>query len=193
MTVFHYALKRSGFLFLGKSESLSAHADLFAFQDRKYKIYSPKPHSIRPLASLVPADYRKAEAAESANPQPPFDLQKATDATIVSCDAAKTEDMEKVFVIADAMDAPLEVAIYNPSARVRGAITDLDPEAVTQLQLSPIVDDGAVFYLNGVEVGRVGMLPGHGALAPACRTPAEAGDFEVWGQADTRVRGRESV
>ena len=28
------------------------------------------------------------------------------------------------------MDEPLEVAVYNPSARVRGPLVDLDPEAV---------------------------------------------------------------
>ncbi len=58
------------------------------------------------------------------------DLQKATNAKLVSCDAADASDMEKVFAAADDMGEPLEIAVYNPSARVRGSITELDPEAV---------------------------------------------------------------
>jgi len=42
MTVFHYGLKPTGFLMLGRSETTSAHADLFALVDRKQKIYAKK-------------------------------------------------------------------------------------------------------------------------------------------------------
>ena len=58
------------------------------------------------------------------------DLQKATDATLVTCDAAIPADMEQVFSAADALEGAIEIAIYNPSQRVRGGITELDPEAV---------------------------------------------------------------
>ncbi|USG62584.1 SDR family NAD(P)-dependent oxidoreductase [Sneathiella marina] len=58
------------------------------------------------------------------------DLQKETNAFLVACDAADTNDMEKVFAAADALGEPLDIAVYNPSARVRGGITELDPEAV---------------------------------------------------------------
>ena len=58
------------------------------------------------------------------------DLQQATGAKLVSCDASEAADMEKVFAEADAMEGPLDLAIYNPSARVRGGITELDPDAV---------------------------------------------------------------
>jgi len=40
--LFHYALNPGGFLFLGTSESVGEHADLFALQDRKAKIYQRK-------------------------------------------------------------------------------------------------------------------------------------------------------
>jgi two-component system CheB/CheR fusion protein len=43
MTVFHYGLKPTGFLMLGRSETTSAHADLFALVDKKQKIYAKKP------------------------------------------------------------------------------------------------------------------------------------------------------
>jgi short-subunit dehydrogenase len=57
-------------------------------------------------------------------------LQKETGALLVACDAADADDMEKVFAAADALGEPLDIAVYNPSARVRGGITELDPDAV---------------------------------------------------------------
>ena len=43
MAGFHYALKPSGYLVLGKSETPMAYTDFFALEDRKNKIFSPKP------------------------------------------------------------------------------------------------------------------------------------------------------
>jgi two-component system CheB/CheR fusion protein len=43
MTVFHYGLKPTGYLMLGRSETTSAHADLFSLLDKKQKIYAKKP------------------------------------------------------------------------------------------------------------------------------------------------------
>ncbi len=40
--LFHYALNPGGFLFLGTSETVGEHADLFAVQDRKAKLYQRK-------------------------------------------------------------------------------------------------------------------------------------------------------
>jgi len=42
LQVFHYALKASGFLLLGGSESISGSADLFSMLDKKNKIYNKK-------------------------------------------------------------------------------------------------------------------------------------------------------
>lgn len=58
------------------------------------------------------------------------ELQHETDATLVQCDASNATDMEQVFALADTLEGPLDVAVYNPSARVRGSITELDCEAV---------------------------------------------------------------
>lgn len=63
-------------------------------------------------------------------------LQKETNATLVVCDASDASHMEKVFAAADSQDGPLEIAVYNPSARVRGSITELDPEAVKSAVLT---------------------------------------------------------
>jgi two-component system CheB/CheR fusion protein len=43
MTVFHYGLKPTGYLMLGRSETTSAHSDLFSLIDKKQKIYAKKP------------------------------------------------------------------------------------------------------------------------------------------------------
>lgn len=43
LQTFHYALKPSGFLFLGKSESIGASSELFEQIDRRIKIFSRKP------------------------------------------------------------------------------------------------------------------------------------------------------
>jgi two-component system, chemotaxis family, CheB/CheR fusion protein len=42
MTVFHYGLKPTGFLMLGRSETTSAHPDLFSLVDKKQKIYAKR-------------------------------------------------------------------------------------------------------------------------------------------------------
>ncbi|MEL6736458.1 MAG: SDR family NAD(P)-dependent oxidoreductase, partial [Pseudomonadota bacterium] len=58
------------------------------------------------------------------------DLAAETGAVCVEADGSKHEDMERVFETADALGLPLDIAVYNPSARVRGGIVDLDPQAV---------------------------------------------------------------
>ena len=55
-------------------------------------------------------------------------LGRETDARLVSMDAADPSAMEQLF---DGLPS-LEVAIYNPSARVRGPIAELDPSDVAR-------------------------------------------------------------
>ena len=43
LSAFQYALKPGGFLFLGKSEAISAHTGIFAAEDRSHKIFSRRP------------------------------------------------------------------------------------------------------------------------------------------------------
>ena len=48
-----------------------------------------------------------------------------------ACDASKPAEVEAIFQAADAaLGGPPEVVVYNPSARVRGPLVDLDPEGV---------------------------------------------------------------
>jgi NAD(P)-dependent dehydrogenase (short-subunit alcohol dehydrogenase family) len=48
-----------------------------------------------------------------------------------ACDASKPADVEAMFKAADAaLGGPPEVVVYNPSARVRGPLVELDPDGV---------------------------------------------------------------
>lgn len=58
------------------------------------------------------------------------ELAAETGATLVNCDAKDRGDMAALFAVVDDMGGSLDVAVYNPSARVRGGVADLDPEAV---------------------------------------------------------------
>ncbi len=55
------------------------------------------------------------------------DLAAETDASVHSCDASNPSQVKALF---EAVPGPLQVVIYNPSARVRGPLIDLDVEAV---------------------------------------------------------------
>ncbi|MCR9124902.1 MAG: SDR family NAD(P)-dependent oxidoreductase [Rhodobacteraceae bacterium] len=58
------------------------------------------------------------------------ELARETGATCVSCNARDRDDMARLFEAVDEIGAPLDIAIYNPSARLRGGIASLDPEGV---------------------------------------------------------------
>ncbi len=57
-------------------------------------------------------------------------LAAETNGVTVSCDAANVGDVEALFGRVDEMGGDLEVAIYNPSYRVRGPFVDIDPGEV---------------------------------------------------------------
>jgi two-component system CheB/CheR fusion protein len=87
MGIFHYALKPTGFLMQGKSESISGFADLFAVIDREHKICSKRPGEPRPAFDLsVAAGYERAMGAAAGKPetQPRFDVQKEADRIVLS-------------------------------------------------------------------------------------------------------------
>lgn len=65
------------------------------------------------------------------------DLVKETNATAISCDTTKRGDVEALFGKVDELGGELEVAIYNPSSRVRGPFVEVDPDKVqTALQVT---------------------------------------------------------
>ena len=56
------------------------------------------------------------------------DLGAQTRASLHKCDASKIEDVNHLFKELDEKLGTPELVVYNPSARLRGAIEDLDPE-----------------------------------------------------------------
>jgi short-subunit dehydrogenase len=69
--------------------------------------------------------YRLALA--SRDPTKFASLAQETEAESFAVDSSNIQDVAKLF---DQLNGPLEVAIYNPSYRVSGAITEVDPEQV---------------------------------------------------------------
>ncbi len=58
------------------------------------------------------------------------DASSKINANLYQCDASKIEDVKNLFEQLDADVGMPNLVIYNPSDRVRGAISDLDPVAV---------------------------------------------------------------
>jgi len=58
-------------------------------------------------------------------------LCKETNATSIACDVGRQEDIDRLFAQLDAEGAP-SVVIYNPSARARGPLVELDPAKVAE-------------------------------------------------------------
>jgi len=87
MGIFHYALKPTGFLMQGKSESISGFTDLFTAIDREHKICSKKPAEPGRVFDLfAAAGYEKAMGAAAGKPetQSRFDVQGEADRIVLS-------------------------------------------------------------------------------------------------------------
>ena len=86
--ILHYALKPSGFLVLGGSESISTFPDLFSIVDKKHKIYSKNPVASRLHYDFVQSYYPKGSGIEattkpSSAHEPEFDFQGEADRAIL--------------------------------------------------------------------------------------------------------------
>ena len=57
-------------------------------------------------------------------------LAEETGASVRACDASRREDVDTLFDAVLGTEGVPDLVVYNPSARVRGAVADLDPEAV---------------------------------------------------------------
>jgi two-component system CheB/CheR fusion protein len=88
--VLHHALKPTGFLLMGSSESVSSYPELFATVDKKQKIYSKKTTSSR-LSYDFGQKYSPAErshelasrAVKARDPVPEFDIQAEADRLVL--------------------------------------------------------------------------------------------------------------
>ena len=86
-------------------------------------------------------------------------LAAETGASLHACDSADHGQVAALFAALDAQGAP-DVVVYNPSARVRGPLIDLDPQAVAHaVQVTAV----GAFFAAQQAIKR--MQPaGHGAV-----------------------------
>jgi NAD(P)-dependent dehydrogenase (short-subunit alcohol dehydrogenase family) len=85
---------------------------------------------------------------------------KATGAKAFNCDAAKRDEVEKLFADLDAAKLTPDVVVYNASYRTRGPFTELDPiEVAKALEITAY---GA--FLVGQAAARHMLPRGHGAI-----------------------------
>jgi two-component system CheB/CheR fusion protein len=87
MAIFHYALKPTGFLMQGKSESISGFTNLFTVIDREHKISSKRASEPSPAFDLSSAaSYERAmgSAAGKTETQSQFDVQREADRIVLS-------------------------------------------------------------------------------------------------------------
>ena len=87
LSIFQYALKPGGFLFLGNSESISDYSDVFSVEDRKHRIYVRKVPSsafqgFRSLPNQA-LDSGAAAPAKSPAVAPPVDFRKEAEASLL--------------------------------------------------------------------------------------------------------------
>ncbi|WP_024352040.1 SDR family NAD(P)-dependent oxidoreductase [Aurantimonas coralicida] len=88
------------------------------------------------------------------------DLEAETGATTATCDAADPAAVSRLFEQVDGIDGDLAVAIYNPSARVRGPLVDLDPAEVRRAL--DVTAYGA--FLVAQAAARRMLAQGHGTI-----------------------------
>lgn len=69
INLFHYSLKTNGMLFLGSSETIGSHTDLFSIIDRKWKFFQAKPTAGHEVHG-VPAPAWPLETTEHAAAKP---------------------------------------------------------------------------------------------------------------------------
>jgi two-component system CheB/CheR fusion protein len=83
---FHYALKPTGFLMLGTSETIGGFSDLFSLTERKYKIYTKKPVTPRlpvDLGTVEPAPGPEATEPSGAG-RSGVDFQREADRVVLA-------------------------------------------------------------------------------------------------------------
>ena len=89
--ILHYALKPSGFLILGSSESVAAFSTLFSPVDKKHKIYAKKQVASRLHYDFSPTRYTAASGADSRSsvlesrlaPETELDVQVEADRLVL--------------------------------------------------------------------------------------------------------------
>jgi two-component system CheB/CheR fusion protein len=88
IALFHFALKPSGFLVLGTSESIGAAGDLFSLADRKHKIYARKSTPVRLQldfsSGMLGDEHVEPLRQASGSPRGEIDLPRDIDRTLLA-------------------------------------------------------------------------------------------------------------
>jgi len=108
--------------------------------------------------ALTRAGYRCVLAARDVTKL--AQLAVDIDAECKACDAGQAAQVDALFDAVDAMGAPLAVAIYNASGRVRGPIAELDPTDVEQALRSSALGG----FLVGQAAARRMLARGSGSI-----------------------------
>ena len=95
-------------------------------------------------------------ALAARNPDKLAPLCAAINARAFACDASKREDVEALF----AALGPLDMVVYNPSARARGPLVELDPEEVRNALLVSCYGG----FLVAQQAARQMLAQGHGSI-----------------------------
>jgi NAD(P)-dependent dehydrogenase (short-subunit alcohol dehydrogenase family) len=99
-------------------------------------------------------------ALASRNPDRLAGLAHETAATTFACEAAEPEEVAGLFDAVIATQGVPDVVVYNASARARGPVTELDPEAVARA----IAVSGFAGFLVGQQAARHMLTRGTGAI-----------------------------
>ena len=109
------------------------------------------------------------------------DLAEETSASLHQCDAGSSDAIAALYADLDASGAP-DIVVYNPSARVRGSITELDGAEVEKA-----IQVTALGAFHAAQEAAKRMLPkNHGAIL---FTGATAG-VKAYGKSTTFAMGK---
>ena len=79
------------------------------------------------------------------------------------------------------------------SVYLRHSFNVPDPELISQLSLALIVDDGAIVWINGVELGRINVVPGDAAFNAAAIEAGEGRRLDVMTNATSLLVAGENI
>lgn len=161
LSIFQYALKPGGFLFLGKSEAVGDYSDAFTADDRKHRIFLRKA-TATPLHAFQGAAerFREPDAAPPRIPAPSAtdDLRKETESVLLDHYAPPAlivdPDLHIVHFQGD-ISPYLAPATGQPSFHL---LKMLRPELVVDLRTAiyKARKEGAVVHKDGVQFEHLG-------------------------------------
>jgi two-component system CheB/CheR fusion protein len=161
ISTLHYALKPSGYLMMGASESLGTFADYFGLVDKKYKIYHKKKTATRLAPYFTGMDYalfKDEEGRTAKEPPPGFAIEKDVQRLLlnrfVPASIVVNEEME-IVQFHGRTGAYLEPAPGQPTFSLskmarEGLLVDLRTAlAAAKKENAPVRKEGVRIQSNG--------------------------------------------